>query len=122
MSFFSIFNHAALVAVLLSGWLLYEALNNNQRTIELVLLQSRIESMRLELDTIRGRVQIMDARLDEVDRLANSVGPAILRDLITISSEKRNPAITALLDKHGISAPRGTTGDSSSPDKGSPSH
>ncbi len=97
--------HTALAAALLSGWLLFESVRNNQLTLELVREQSRLESLRSEAETLRQSVQSRQERLAAADRLANSVGPAILRDLVALGADRRNPAIADLLAKHGIADP-----------------
>lgn len=105
MSHGSIVSHAALAAALLAAWLLVESIRNNQLTLELVARQAHTDNLRAEADSLRDRVQTMNARLDAADRLANSVGPSILRDLVALSADNRNPAIAALLQKHGIADP-----------------
>lgn len=102
----SLISHAALIGALLSGWLLFESLQNNQLTLELVQGQSRLESLRASAEKLRGSVQVQQERLANADKLANSVGPAILKDLVVLSAGNRNSAVTALLAKHGITPPK----------------
>lgn len=97
--------HTALAAALLSAWLLVESVRNNQLTLELVRKQSRLETLRSTAQTLNESVQARRERLAAADRLANSVGPAILRDLVALSAHRRNPAIADLLAKHGIKDP-----------------
>ena len=105
----SLISHAALIGALLSGWLLFESLQNNQLTIELVQGQTRVESLRATADTLRASVQVQQERLATADKLANSVGPAILKDLVILSAENRNSAVAALLAKHGIVPPKSSS-------------
>ncbi len=102
----SLISHAALIGALLSGWLLFESLQNNQLTLELVQGQTRVESLRATAENLRVSVQVQQERLATADKLANSVGPAILRDLVVFSTENRNSSVAALLAKHGIVPPK----------------
>jgi len=105
MSTGSLAAHTALAAALLSGWLLFESVRNNQLTLELVREQSRLETLRGTAQTWNESAQARRERLAAADRLANSVGPAILRDLVALAADRRNPAIADLLAKHGIADP-----------------
>jgi hypothetical protein len=102
----SLISHAALIVALLSGWLLFESLQNQQLTLELVQGQSRVESLRATADKLRASVQAQQERLATADKLANSIGPAILRDLVILSAENRKSPVAALLTKHGIEPPK----------------
>jgi hypothetical protein len=102
----SLISHAALIGTLLSGWLLFESLQNHQLTLELVQGQTRVESLRATADKLKTSVQAQQERLATADKLANSIGPAILRDLVILSAENRKSPVAALLTKHGIEPPK----------------
>lgn len=105
----SLISHAALIGTLLSGWLLFESLQNNQLTLELVQMQTRVESLRTTAGNLKACVQAQQDRLATADKLANSIGPAILRDLVIVSTENRNSPVAALLAKHGIEPPKSSS-------------
>ena len=102
----SLISHAALIGTLLSGWLLFESLQNQQLTLELVQGQTRMESLRAAAEKLQASVQAQQDRLAAADKLANSVGPAILRDLVILSAETPKSPVAGLLAKHGIEPPK----------------
>lgn len=106
----SLISHAALIGTLLSGWLLFESLQNHQLTLELVQGQSRVESLRSTAEKLKSSIQAQQDRLATADKLANSIGPAILRDLVILSAENRKSSVAALLAKHGIEPPKSQSG------------
>jgi len=109
----SLISHAALIGTLLSGWLLFESLQNHQLTLELVQAQTRVESLRNTAGKLKSSIQAQQDRLATADKLANSIGPAILRDLVVLSAENRKSPVAALLAKHGIEPPKSPTGPAS---------
>lgn len=102
MTLRSIVSHTALIALLLCGWIFFEALRNNQDNLRLMHLQEKIQSLRADRELAQKTAQEKQNRVQNATRLANSVGPAILADLAAVSTTGRNDAITSLLKKHGI--------------------
>jgi len=100
-----IVSHTAVIAAVLASWLLFESVSNNQAAIKLVELQQRNDARRSMLGAIQERIGARRARIDAASRLANSVGPAVLADLVALSHDKKNTAISDLLQRHGLRAP-----------------
>lgn len=105
----TIVSHTALIALLLCGWIFFEALRNNQDNLRLMQLQEQIQSLRTERESAREIAQDKERRVQNATRLANSVGPAILADLAAVSITRRSDAIATLLKKHGIGGDSSTT-------------
>lgn len=100
-----ILSHALAAAALLSAWLLYESLANNRTTLQMVAWQDMIQAQREELNDLRSRLASQRKQIESAGLLANSIGPAILADLVGLSADRGNPAIAALLEKHGLGKP-----------------
>lgn len=114
-----IVSHAVAIAAVLSAWLLYESVTNNQAALRLVELQKNVSAKRDLLGAVNARLSAHGARIDAATRLANSIGPAILADLIALSAGGRNPEIAQLLLQHGLGKPDTPT---STPSQDAPSH
>lgn len=100
-----IVSHTAAIAAVLSAWLLFESVSNNQTAIKLVELRQGNDVRRSMLGAMQERIGARRARIEAASRLANSVGPAVLADLVTLSHGHRSLAISDLLQRHGLGNP-----------------
>lgn len=77
-----------------------------------------IESQQMQAATLRQQVQAQQEKLNKGSAIGDTVGPAVVRDIVSISEKTGNSRLGDLLKRHGVQV-RGS-GGSEAPESGAP--
>lgn len=92
---------------------------NNRMRAEASDFQQFVEGQQSQILAKRQQLQIQQDRLTKGSAIGDTVGPAVLRDIVTLAEKPGNIRLRELLQKHGVQVSAGGL-ESSAPAAGQP--
>ena len=92
---------ASAVTLALSIWLLLTGSTSASRQTRLQEKQKELQSQQLQFQTQQLKLQEIQTRVNQTNAFAQQVDQ-VIRDLATLSLQKKNEKIRGVLDKYGI--------------------
>ncbi len=93
---------AAGVSLLLSAWLFATSGMNQNLQAVLQQKQQELQSEQQEIQLHQQQFQAQQEQINQGIKLAQEVGPAVLKDLASLAVENNNETIKKLLTKYGV--------------------
>src|SRR5258705_12325251 len=94
---------AAALCLALSIWLFFVSSANSQLQLELRTKQEGNQTLEQALRLQRQQLEAQQEQIKAGTRLAQDLGPAVLRDLGALALRHKNEKVKALLAKYGVS-------------------
>lgn len=105
---------AAGLCLFLSIWLFFIGRTSVKLQSELLRQQESFQGQQREIQLGQQQLQAQQNQIDVSMKLAQEIGPAILRDLATLAVQNKNKEIEDLLAKHGFTLTQ-KTGEAETP-------
>ena len=100
---------AATLTLVLSVWFLAGSASNNDLQGKLQNKQGEIQTLQQSVQLQQQQLQAQQQQVEAGTKLAEQVGPAVLRDLANLQVQNKNARISALLKKYGIEVKENAT-------------
>ncbi len=116
------FTLVAVLALVLSLWIVFQTFGNSKLQQDIQTRQDRIQAVQSEIQTLQQQLQSQQQQIESANQLANQAGPAILNEIATLQLKNNNIALGVFLQKHGVQvrnpAPQPVAPSPSKPAKG----
>lgn len=116
------FTLTALLALALSGWIVFQTFGNSKLQQEIQAKEVEIQLIQTEIQSLQQQIQAQQQQIETANQLANQAGPAILNEIATLQLKNNNIALGVFLQKHGVqirqSSPQPSTQQPPKPAKG----
>lgn len=96
------FTLAAVLALVLSVWIVFQTFSNGKLQQGIEAKQDGILSAQGEIQNLQQQLQAQQQQIETANQLANQVGPAILNELASLQMKNNNIALAVFLQKHGV--------------------
>lgn len=93
---------AAVLALVLSLWIVFQTFDNSKMQRGIQSKQDQIQAMESEIQNLQQRLQSQQQQIDSATQLANQAGPAILNELANLQLKNNNIALSVFLQKYGV--------------------
>ncbi len=97
----------ALLLVGFSGRLYVVSVNNARVRTEIQEFQQVDESTRNQLLAKRQQLQSQQEKIAKAAKISESVGPAVVADIVAAAEKNNNPRLKELLQKYGVAEAAG---------------
>jgi hypothetical protein len=101
---------AAALSLILSIWLFVASGTNSSLQGELQKKQTELQNEQQEVQLQNQQLQAQQEQIATGIKLAQEVGPAVVRDLGTLAVQNKNEAIKKMLSKYGVTVQEGADG------------
>ena len=116
------FTLAAVLALILSLWIVFQTFDNNKLQQSIQAKEEAIQLIQTEVQGIQQQLQAQQQQIESANQLATQAGPAILNEIAALQLKNNNIALGVFLQKHGVQirnpAPQSSTPPSPKPAKG----
>jgi uncharacterized protein YlxW (UPF0749 family) len=96
------FTIAAVLALVLSVWIVFQTFSNSSLQQAIQLKQEEIQVAQNEIQSLQQQLQAQQQSVEAASQLANQAGPAILNELASLQVKNNNIALAVFLQKHGV--------------------
>ncbi len=90
------------LCLLLTVWLFTSNSANQSLQADLQQKQQEIQTEQMEVQLQQQQLQSQQEQLNSAVKLAQEIGPAVLKDLGSVAVQNKNQKIKELLSKYGI--------------------
>jgi uncharacterized protein YlxW (UPF0749 family) len=116
------FTLTALLALVLSAWIVFQTFGNSKLQQEIEAKEGEIQLIQSEIQSLQQQIQTQQQQVETANQLATQAGPAILNEIATLQLKNNNIALGVFLQKHGVqvrpSPPKSSPTPSPKPAKG----
>ncbi len=77
--------------------------------------QQFVESQQAQIGARRQQLQGQQDRLSKGSAIGETVGPAVLKDIVSLAQKPTNGRLRELLEKHGVQVPAGAPAEGGQP-------
>jgi len=113
---------SAVLALVLSVWIVFQTFGNGKLQQEIQAREMKIQLIQTEIQSLQQQLQAQQQQIESVNQLANQAGPAILNEIAALRVKNNNIALGVFLQKHGVLVPSSSqesaTPPPTKPDKG----
>lgn len=113
------FTLAAVLALVLSVWIVFQTVENSKLQDQIQARQQEIQTDQIEIQSLQQQLQAQQQQIDATSHLANQAGPAILNELANLQMKNNNVTLAVFLQKHGVEV-RNNAGQSPTPQPAKP--
>ena len=96
------FTLTALLALALSGWIVFQTFGNSKLQQEIQAKEVEIQLIQTEIQSLQQQLQAHQQEIETANQLANQAGPAILTEIATMQLKNNNIALGVFLQKYGV--------------------
>ncbi len=108
----------AAICLALSVWLYGASASNQSLQTELQKKQTEMQTQQQQMQLQAAQLQEQQASINQGMKLAQEIGPSVLKDLGALAVQNKNEKIRKLLSKYGLSIQENAEGASPAPGSG----